>query len=218
LTVSCRPNPCQRSEQAGGASAALVDEKDRSGCRRHQFNHNRHAVALTSGSAKLAAYYEYDAWGNTMTEAERTGVENPYRYSTKEWDEKSGLYYFGARYYSPEIGRWTQRDPAGTVDGLNLYVYAFNSPSSILDEWGEAAGWPVQWGEDPGLAKQLDKAKEEILKQFRPEKKPKKHRLPRSKIPGCLTNALTDAVDNVIGILDAIPGEKFCLLAIESLK
>jgi len=32
-------------------------------------------------------------------------VDNPYRYSTKEWDEKSGLYYFGARYYSPEIGR-----------------------------------------------------------------------------------------------------------------
>lgn len=36
-----------------------------------------------------------------MTEAEVSGVDNAYRYSTKEWDEKAGLYYFGARYYSP---------------------------------------------------------------------------------------------------------------------
>jgi RHS repeat-associated protein len=50
-----------------------------------------------------------------MTEAEKTGVDNPYRYSTKEWDEKSGLYYLGARYYSPEIGRWTQRDLIATA-------------------------------------------------------------------------------------------------------
>jgi RHS repeat-associated protein len=71
-----------------------------------------------------------------MTEAEVSGVDNPYRYSTKEWDEKSGLYYFGARYYSPEIGRWTQRDPAGTVDGVNLYLYASNDPVGSADTWG----------------------------------------------------------------------------------
>jgi RHS repeat-associated protein len=53
-----------------------------------------------------------------------------YRFSTKEWDDDSGLYYFGARYYSPEIGRWTQRDPAGKVDGLNLYLYLDNRPVS----------------------------------------------------------------------------------------
>jgi RHS repeat-associated protein len=93
-------------------------------------------VALTDATGKLAAYYEYDAWGNTMTEAEKTGVDNPYRYSTKEWDEKSGLYYFGARYYSPEIGRWTQRDPAGTVDGLNVYTYVGNASSNMIDPDG----------------------------------------------------------------------------------
>jgi len=59
-----------------------------------------------------------------MTQAEVSGVDNPYRFSTKEWDEKSGLYYFGARYYSPKIGRWTQRDPAGGEDGLNLFFAA----------------------------------------------------------------------------------------------
>jgi len=61
-------------------------------------------------------------------------------YSTKEWDEKSGLYYFGARYYSPEIGRWTQRDPMGTADGLNLYAYVRNNPASYYDPWGHYTG------------------------------------------------------------------------------
>ncbi len=93
-------------------------------------------MSLTNGTGKLAAYYEYDAWGNVMTEAEKTGVENPYRYSTKEWDKKSGLSYFGARYYSSEIGRWTQRDPAGTVDGLNLYAHVANDPVGYIDPSG----------------------------------------------------------------------------------
>jgi len=73
----------------------------------YHYNHKGDVVALTDGDGNLAAYYEYDAWGNTMTEAEVSDVDNPYRYSTKEWDEKSGLYYFGARYYYPEAGRWT---------------------------------------------------------------------------------------------------------------
>jgi RHS repeat-associated protein len=96
-------------------------------------------VALSDAYGELAAFYEYDACGNTMTEAEKSEVDNPYRYSTKEWDEKSGIYYFGARYYSPEIGRWTQRDPAGTVDGLNLYTHVWNSPVNTLDPWGRRA-------------------------------------------------------------------------------
>jgi len=102
----------------------------------YHYNHKGDVSALTDGDEKLAAYYEYDAWGNTMTEAEKSGVDNPYRYSTKEWDEKSQLYYFGARYYSPEVGRWTQRDPLGTVDELNLYLYVDGEPVSRVDPAG----------------------------------------------------------------------------------
>lgn len=73
-----------------------------------------------------------------MTEA-RTW-ESPYRFSTKEGDEKAGLYYFGARYYSPEIGRWTQRDPAGVDEALNLYLYAGDEPVGTIDPWGLICG------------------------------------------------------------------------------
>jgi len=95
-------------------------------------------VSVTNADKDEVAYYEYDAWGNTMTEAEIGDVDNPYRYSTKEWDEKSGLYYFGARYYSPEIGRWIRRDPLGTTESLNLYPYVMNSPTNSLDPYGRS--------------------------------------------------------------------------------
>jgi len=128
-----------RGLDLGGGIGGIIYQKKGSDYYYYHYNHKGDVVALTDGSAKLAAYYEYDAWANTMTtriRVKKTGVENPYRYSTKEWDEKSGLYYFGARYYSPEIARWTQRDPAGIVDGLNLYASLSNSPPNVLDRWG----------------------------------------------------------------------------------
>lgn len=83
--------------------ASVIYQKKRSNYYYYHYNHKGDVMALTDGDGKLAAYYEYDAWGNTMTEVEKSGVDNPYRYSTKEWDKKSGLYYFGARYYWPKL-------------------------------------------------------------------------------------------------------------------
>jgi RHS repeat-associated protein len=59
-----------------------------------------------------------------------------YRFSGKERDEESGLYYFGARYYAPWLGRWASCDPAGPVDGNNLYRYAGNNPLAWKDPTG----------------------------------------------------------------------------------
>jgi len=141
---------CVRGLDLGGGIGGIIyqrmiPEEGRDKYYYYHYNHKGDVVALTDGDGKPAAYYEYDAWGNTMTEAEVSGVDNPYRYLTKEWDEKSGLYYFGFRYYSPEIGRWTQRDPAGTVDGLNLYIYVRNAPVHIVDPVG-AWGRDVHYG------------------------------------------------------------------------
>ena len=59
-----------------------------------------------------------------------------YRYTGKERDEESGLYYHGARYYAPWLGRWTSCDPAGLTDGLNVLRYARNNPISFRDADG----------------------------------------------------------------------------------
>jgi RHS repeat-associated protein len=63
-------------------------------------------------------------------------VQNPYGFSTKEYNSKSGLIYFGARYYDPRIGRFITKDPLGMVDGPNLYVYCGNNAVNFTDPWG----------------------------------------------------------------------------------
>jgi insecticidal toxin complex protein TccC len=59
------------------------------------------------------------------------------RYSGKELDV-SGLYYYGARYYAPWLQRWVSADPAGDVDGLNLYGFVGNNPLRYVDLAGTA--------------------------------------------------------------------------------
>ncbi|HDM8438427.1 RHS repeat-associated core domain-containing protein [Yersinia enterocolitica] len=81
---------------------------------------------------------EYYPFGGTAVFAARNTVEAKYktvRYSGKERDA-TGLYYYGFRYYLPWLGRWLSADPAGTIDGLNLYRMVRNNPISLMDEDG----------------------------------------------------------------------------------
>lgn len=59
-----------------------------------------------------------------------------YRFSGKERDEESGLAYFGFRYYAPWLLKWMSCDPAGTVDGCNLYAYVSGNPLRFKDPEG----------------------------------------------------------------------------------
>jgi RHS repeat-associated protein len=60
-----------------------------------------------------------------------------YRYVGKERDEESGLSYYGARYCAPGLSRWINCDPAGYVDGLNLFRYVRNNPMRYVDRDGK---------------------------------------------------------------------------------
>ncbi|MFW9081651.1 RHS repeat domain-containing protein [Pseudomonas sp. P2757] len=57
------------------------------------------------------------------------------RYSGKERDA-TGLYYYGFRYYIPSLQRWASTDPAGFVDGYNLYAMVNNNPVTFHDANG----------------------------------------------------------------------------------
>src|SRR5262249_34480509 len=62
-----------------------------------------------------------------------------YRYTSKERDEESRLYYHGARYYAPWLGRWTSCDSAGAAEGPGRYTYVRNNPVRLFDPngmWG----------------------------------------------------------------------------------
>uniref|UniRef100_UPI001BBEE5D4 RHS repeat-associated core domain-containing protein n=1 Tax=Yersinia sp. Marseille-Q3913 TaxID=2830769 RepID=UPI001BBEE5D4 len=83
---------------------------------------------------------EYYPFGGTAVFSARNTMEAKYktvRYSGKERDA-TGLYYYGHRYYQPWLGRWLSADPAGTIDGLNLYRMVRNNPVTLMDEDGLA--------------------------------------------------------------------------------
>jgi len=61
---------------------------------------------------------------------------NPYMFTGRRCDPESGLYYYRARYYSPQIGRFLQVDPIGYQGGLNLYTYVENNPANLTDPLG----------------------------------------------------------------------------------
>ncbi len=101
-------------------------------------NHLGSATMEVDAAGQLISYEEYFPYGGTAFVA-GSEVEvklKQYRYSGKERDASTGLYYYGARYYAPWLGRWLSCDPAGTVDGLNLYEFVKGNPLSSVDMTG----------------------------------------------------------------------------------
>ncbi|ODS24947.1 hypothetical protein AB835_01420 [Candidatus Endobugula sertula] len=89
-------------------------------------------------NADVLTQEEYYPFGGTALWSAKSDIEAKYkyvRYSGKERDV-TGLYYYGYRYYMPWMGRWLNPDPAGTVDGLNLYRMVRNNPVRFWDDDG----------------------------------------------------------------------------------
>jgi len=86
----------------------------------------------------------YDSYGNVVSES-NAAVDTRYLFTGREWDEEIELYYYRARYYDPEIGRFIVEDPIGFSGGdANLYRYVHNSPINRIDPSGTRdMRWPV---------------------------------------------------------------------------
>ncbi|NUQ79764.1 MAG: RHS repeat-associated core domain-containing protein, partial [Polyangiaceae bacterium] len=113
---------------------------------RYQYtNHLDSAMVECDETGQVISYEEYHPFGTTAYRSASAGVEvseRRYRYTGKERDEETGLFYFGGRYLPPWLGRWTTVDPAGLVDGPGLYTYARNSPASLSDPDGRTVPIP----------------------------------------------------------------------------
>ncbi len=104
------------------------------------FYHGDHLGSSNLITDDLGAVYqdlEYFPYGETWVEDGGSGQMPMYRFTGKELDPETGLYYFGARYYDPVLSRWTSADPA-LLDYLNIEklkiqsmgdkgIYAFGS-------------------------------------------------------------------------------------------
>lgn len=113
---------------------------------RYQFgNHLGSASLELDEQAEIISYEEYAPYGSSTYQAVRRQTETPkrYRYTGMERDEESGLYYYGARYYAGWLGRWVSSDPAGLVDGQNLYRFVRNAPTRLVDRMGNDSNDPT---------------------------------------------------------------------------
>lgn len=88
-------------------------------------------AGLTDGSGAVKANYSYDAFG--VPTSPSPGVANPFTYTGREYDAKSGLYYNRARYYESASGSFLSQDPLG---GGEPYAYASDDPVDLSDPGG----------------------------------------------------------------------------------
>ncbi len=106
-------------------------------------------LAMTDSNGSVVWRADYKPFGEENTVA--SNVDNYKEFVGKEKDDESGLYYFGARYMNPKIGRFTAVDPVGAVDErtsrtneelllnpqrLNPYAYSLNNPYTFIDPDG----------------------------------------------------------------------------------
>lgn len=122
------------------------------------------------GDGNIISMEEYYPYGGTAVWTARSAVEANYktvRYSGKERDA-TGLYYYGYRYYQPWAGRWLSSDPAGTVDGLNLFRMVRNNPVTMQDIDGLAPGPEASIADRIRKLQLGNQAEESLPSQSRP--------------------------------------------------
>ena len=112
---------------------------------RHQHtDHLGSATVELDGTGEFVSYEQYYAYGSTALQFWRSGTApKRYRFTGQERDA-TGLYYQGARYYAPWLGRWASADPVGTRAGPNGYRYASGAPTARVDPHGTKDATPAE--------------------------------------------------------------------------
>jgi RHS repeat-associated protein len=93
-------------------------------------DHLGSARALTDENGNLVESIDYDSFGNGASNLTRYG------YTGREWEAEANLYYYRARWYDPQVGRFISEDPVGFQGGVNWYAYVGNNPTGFVDPSG----------------------------------------------------------------------------------
>ena len=97
----------------------------------HHTDHLGTTICISDSTGKLIWECEKDAFGNILSKTNSNFVPN---FTGKLLDEITNLYYFNARWYDSDMGRFITEDPVR--DGMNWYVYCGNNPVRYVDPSG----------------------------------------------------------------------------------
>ena len=98
-------------------------------------------TSLTDSTGALAQTYTYDSFGNTVATTGTLG--NYFQYTGREFDTEANLYFYRARYYDPQAGRFLSEDPITFSGGIDFYAYVQNNPVEFTDAFGLQAARPL---------------------------------------------------------------------------
>ena len=127
----------------------------------YHMDHLSSSNVVTGAEGDVYEHMEYTPYGEKWILDQNDNSKYdmiPYRFTAKEWDEETGLYYMSARYMNPVSSRWVSSDPAGwglvnpmeqdeqgefqmrsgysIVESMNPYVYVSNNPLKFVDPTG----------------------------------------------------------------------------------
>jgi RHS repeat-associated protein len=102
-------------------------------------------TSLTNAAGAMAQSYTYDSFGSATNS--NGSLTNFFRYTAREFDTETNLYYYRARYYDAVTGRFASEDPIRFEGGIDLYVYVGNDAANLTDAFGLCAPpkGPYSW-------------------------------------------------------------------------
>ena len=107
---------------------------------------------ITNLDGEVAQHIEYVPFGEVFIEERNNTWNTPYLFNAKEFDEETGMYYYGARYYEPRLSLWMSCDPLQEKNpNMCSYVYCINNPTRYIDPTG------MIW-EDPKKSESLKRS------------------------------------------------------------
>ena len=171
------------SLQGAGGIGGLLARMDGNGSAFYHADGNGNITCMLDSSGNICAKYLYDPFGNMLAMSGSLASANRYRFSSKEWDSNSGLYYYLYRFYDPNLQRWQNQDPLGEpgfeglrwrnaldmptfagvaelTQGPDLYEFALNSPEFYVDTEG------LSWWEHIFHAAAGDWVMEQVVRHF----------------------------------------------------
>ena len=105
------------------------------------FYHSDHLGStsyITDDKANITQYDAYLPYGELLVDEHSSSEDLPYKFNGKQFDEETGLYYYGARYMNPIASIWYGVDPlAEKYINIGSYIYCHSSPIMLIDPTGE---------------------------------------------------------------------------------